>query len=164
DARPRHRSRPRPLGLHERTVSRPLTDMMILALRTAGCPAAERNLLTEPTGGASSLLTPMGVDSPCAQLRQPGRAIVLRRRRKVRDEILGRGGKPSQSLIRTDQRQTLYSCLVQPAHQVAASVLNQSLAAVSRSSSATSVTKNWNHSVRFGVRPLDFGDHIAVRP
>ena len=42
-------------------------------------------------------------------------------------------------------------------------IVNQSLAGVSRSSCATSVTKNWNHSVRFGVRPLDFRGHIAVR-
>ena len=52
---------------------------------------------------------------------------------------------------------------VQPARGVDASFLNESLAPVSRASSATSFTKNWNHSVRFGVRPLDFRDHIAVR-
>jgi hypothetical protein len=40
--------------------------------------------------------------------------------------------------------------------------LNESLAAVSRASSATSSTKNCNHSVRSGVRPLDIRDHIPV--
>jgi hypothetical protein len=141
---------------------------MILCLRTAGCPSAERKVLTEPTGGASPALAPVGVDSPLAQLRHQGRAVLLRRRRKVRDEILGREGKPSQSLIRKARRQTLNTCLVQPAHgclvpsaaRVDASFLNESLAPVSRASSATSFTKNWNHSVRSGVRPLDFRDHI----
>ncbi len=134
---------------------------MNFALRTAGCPAAERKVLTQPTGGASPVLTPVGADSPRAQLCQPGRAVVLKRRRKVRDEILGRDGKPLPSPSRKGRRQTLHSGLVQP--QVDASFQNESLAAVSRSSSATSFTKNWNHSVRFGVRPLDFRDHIAVR-
>ena len=136
--------------------------MTITCLRTAGCPSAERNLLTGPTGGASPVLAPVGADSPLAQLRHPGRAVVLRRRRKVRDDFLGREGRPSQSLIRKARRQTLHSCLVQPAW-VDASFLNESLA-LSRASSATSFTKNWNHSVRFAVRPLDFRDHIAVRP
>ena len=137
---------------------------MILCLRTAGCPSAERNVLTEPTGGASPVLTSVGVDSPLAQLRHPGRAVPLKRRRKVRDEILGSEGKPSQSLIRKAQRQAIDSCLVQPACEVDARFLNQSLAPVSRASGAMSFKKNWNHSVRFGVRPLDFRDHIAVRP
>jgi hypothetical protein len=135
---------------------------MILCLRTAGCPSAERKVLTEPTGGASPVSAPVGVDSPFAQLRHRGRAVPLRRRRKVRDEILGREGKPSQSPLRKARRQTLNTCLVQPACEVDASFLNESLAAVSRASSATSFTKNWNHSVRSGVRPLDFRDHIPV--
>lgn len=139
-----------------------LTYAMNFALRTAGCPAAERNVLTEPTGGASPVLAPRGADSPRAQLCQSGRAVVLKRRRKVRDEILGRDGKPSQSPSRKGRRQTLNSGLVQPA-LVDASFLNESLASVSRASSATSFTKNWNYSVRFGVRPLDFRDHIEVR-
>ena len=111
---------------------------------------------------ASPLLAPVGVDSPCAQLCQLGRAVVWNRRRKVRDEILGRDGKLLQSPSRKGRRQTLHSGLVHP--QVDASFLNESLAAVSRASSATSFTKDWNYSVRFGVRPLDFRDHIAVRP
>ena len=147
------------LGLHDRTVTRSLTYDMNFALRPAGCPAAERNVLTEPTGGALSVLAPVGADSPRAQLCQPGRAVVLKRRRKVRDEILGRDGKPLQSPSRKGRRQTLNSGLVQP--QVDARFQNESLASVSRASSTTSFTKNWNYSVRFGVRPLDFRDHIA---
>jgi len=69
--------------------------------------AAERNLLTEPTGGASLVLAPVGVDSPRAQLCQPGRAVVLKRRRKVRDEILGRDGKPLQSPSRKGRLQAI---------------------------------------------------------
>ena len=129
---------------------------------TAGCPSAERKALTEPTGGASPVLAPAGVDSLLAQLRHQGRAVPLRRRRKVRDEILGREGKPSQSPLRKARRQTLYTCLVQP--QVDARIPNESLAPVSRASSATSFTENWIHSVPSGVRPLDFRDHIPVRP
>ena len=133
------------------------------ALRTAGCPAAERNVLTKPTGGASPVSTSVGAESPLAQPRQIGRAVPLNRRRKVRDNFLGREGRPSQSPVRKARWQTLYSCLVQPSRQVDARFLNESLAPVSRASSTTSFTKNWNHSVPSGVRPLDFRDHIAVR-
>jgi len=133
------------------------------ASRTAGCPAAERNILTKPTGGASPVSTSVGVDSPLAQPRQQGRAVPLSRRRKVRDNFLGREGRPSQSPVRKARWQTLYSCLVQPARGVDTSIPNESLAPVSRASSAMSFTKNWNHSVPSAVRPLDFRDHIAVR-
>jgi len=143
------------------------------ASRTVGCPAAERNVLTKPTGGASPVSTPLGVDSPLAQPCQQGRAVPLNRRRQVRDEILGRvlrlplprgegWGEGTQSPFRKARWQTLYSCLVQPAHEVDARILNESLAPVSRASSAMSFTKNWIHSVPSGVRPLDFRDHIAV--
>ena len=142
------------------------------ALRTAGCPAAERNVRTKPTGGASPVLAPVGVDSPLAQLRQQGRAVPLKRRRKVRDEVLGRDGAPSQSSSRKGRRQTLNTCLVQPARgclvspagRVDARFLNEPLAAVSRASSAISFTENWIDSVPSGVRPLDFRDHIPVMP
>src|SRR6516162_8589311 len=134
------------------------------ASRTAGCPAAERNLLTKPTGGASPVSTPVGAESPLAQPRQQGRAVPLNRRRKVRDDFLGREGRPSQSPFRKARRQTLYSCLVQPARGVDARFRNESLAPVSRASSAMSFTKNWNHSVPSALGPLDFRDPIAVRP
>src|SRR6516165_12049004 len=124
-------------------------------LRTAGCPAAERNTLTEPTGGASPVSTPVGAESSIAQPCHPGRAVSLTRRRKVRDDFLGREGRPSQSPLRKARRQTLYTCLVQPAREVDASFLNESLAPVSRASSPTTCKKNWKHSVRFGVCPLD---------
>jgi len=127
---------------------------MDFALRTAGCPTAERNLLTEPTGGAAPVSVPLGAGSPHAQLRQPSRAVLWKRRRQVRDEILGRDRRLSQSSSRKGRRRTLNSCLVQP--PVDAKIPNRSLAHVSRSSSAKRFTKNWNHSVRSGVRPLDF--------
>ena len=144
------------------------------ASRTAGCPAAERNVLTKPTGGASPVSTPVGAESPLAQPRQQGRAVPLNRRRKVRDDFLGRdslapsplwgegGVRGSQSPVRKARWQTLYSCLVQPARGVDTSILNESLAPVSRASSATSSEKNWIIQSRSGVRPLDFRDHIAV--
>ena len=85
---------------------------MIFCLRTAGCPSAERNALTQPTGRASPLSAPVGVDSPVSfgGLRRParlclkGRAVVLKRRWKARDEVLGREGKPSQSPSRKGRR------------------------------------------------------------
>jgi hypothetical protein len=64
---------------------------------------------------------------------------------------------------RARAQHAIYSCLVRPAPGVDARFLNESLASVSRASSATSFTKNWNYSVPSGVRPLDFRDHIAVR-
>src|SRR5712692_5689893 len=137
--------------------------IMDSALRTAGCPAAERKVLTEPTGGVSPRFAPLGVESPFAQLRHPGRAVPLRRRRKVRDDFLGREGRPSQSPLRKARRQTLNTCLVQPAREVDARFLNESLAPVSRASSATTFEKNWIIQSPSGVRPLDFRDHIAVR-
>ena len=135
---------------------------MIQCLRTAGCPSAERNILTEPTGGASPVSTPVGAESPVAQPRHPGRAVPLRRRRKVRDNFLGREGRPSQSPLRKARRQTLNTCLVQPAREVDARFLNESLAPVSRASSAMCREKNWIIQSPSGVRPLDFRDHIPV--
>ena len=142
-------------------------------LTTAGCPAAERNVLTKPTGGAAPGFASVEVESPLAQLRHPGRAVPLKRRRKVRDDFLGRvlclplprgesWGEGTQSLLRKARRQTLYTCLVQPAREVDARTLNESLAPVSRASSAMSFTKNWIHSVPSGVRPLDLRDHIGA--
>ena len=95
--------------------------MMDVALRIAGCPSAERKVRTTPTGGAAPGFALQGVESPFAQSRQPGRAVFLKRRRKERDDFLGREGKPLQSLLRKAQRQTLNSCLVQPARGVDAS-------------------------------------------
>src|SRR5262249_55473505 len=135
---------------------------MKAALRTAGCPAAERNVLTKPTGGGSPVSTSVGVDSPLAPPPQQSRAVPLNRPRKVRDDFLGREGRPSQSPFRKARRQTLHSCLVQPARPVDTRFLNESLAPVSRASSTTRFTKNWNHSVSSGVRPLDFRDHIGA--
>jgi hypothetical protein len=146
----RHGTRPGPHDMND-------------ASRTAGCPAAERKTRTEPTGGASPGFAPWGVEAPLAQLRHPGRAVPLRRRRTVRDDFLGREGKPSQSLLRKVQRQTLYTCLVQLACGVDARIPNESLAPVRRASSAMSNEKNWIIQSRSGVRPLDFRDHIPVR-
>jgi hypothetical protein len=52
----------------------------------------------EPNRPGHRGLTPPG--SPLSE----GRAVLLRRRRKVRDEIFGREGKPSQSPIRSGVR------------------------------------------------------------
>ena len=94
--------------------------------RAAGCPSAERKALTAPTGGASPNFALLGVESPLAQPRQQGRADDLKRRRKERDDFLGREGKPSQSPSRKGRRPTLNSCLVQPARGVDASLQNDS--------------------------------------
>jgi hypothetical protein len=136
--------------------------MQCACLRTAGCPFAERKVLTTPTGGASSNFAPKGVESPLAQPRQPGRADTLKRRRKVRDEILGRDGKPLQSPSRKGRRQTLNRCLVQPARGVDASLQKHSLAAVSRASSSERDEETEIIQSASGVRPLDFRDHIEV--
>src|SRR5713101_3709753 len=105
-------------------------------LRTAGCPSVERKVLTMPTGGAAPRFAPQGAELPLAQLRHPGRADTLKRRRKVRDEILGRDRQLSQSPSRKGRRQTLNRCLVQPARGVDARFQKDSLAAVSKASSS----------------------------
>src|SRR5579863_4032439 len=87
-------------------------------LLLAGCPAAERKLRTQPTGEVSPVLIPEGVDSLFAQLHHPGRAETLKRRRLVRDEILGRDRYLSQSPTRKGWGQTLNRCLVRPAPEV----------------------------------------------
>src|SRR5271155_5155977 len=121
------------------------------ASRTAGCPSAERNVLTQPTGEASSRFALERAESHCAQPRHPGRADILKRRRKERDDFLGREGKPLQSPSRKGRRQTLYTCLVRPA--VDTRFRKDSLAPVSRASSKTR-RKKLDYSVSFGVRPL----------
>src|SRR5438093_1229766 len=68
----------------------------------------------------------------------------------------------TQPPSRKGRRQTLNSCLVQPARGVDARFRNKSLSAVSRASSATRLEKKLDFSVPSGVRPLDFRDHIAV--
>jgi hypothetical protein len=138
--------------------------MQCACLRTAGCPFAERKVLTTPTGGASSNFAPEGVESPLAHPRHPGRADTLKRRRKVRDEILGRDRRLSQPPSRKGRRLTLYSCLVRPASRVDASLQNELLAPVSRASSSAQDEKTEIIQSTFGVRPLDFRDHIAVSP
>ena len=140
-----------------------MTIDVFASSRTAGCPSAERKILTTPTGGASPTFAPLGVESPLAQLRQPGRADLLKRRRKVRDDFLGREGKPLQSPSRKGRRQTLDRCLVRPARGVDASFQNEALAAVSRASSSNRDEKAELFQSPSGVRPLDFRDHIDVR-
>src|SRR6516162_4610106 len=87
--------------------------MMRACLRTAGCPAAERNLLTGPTAGATPDFAPLGVESPSssAQLRCPrkgGRAVPLTRRRLARDDFLGVRGNPySHCSERTNGRPSI---------------------------------------------------------
>ena len=144
-------------------------------LRTAGCPSAERNVLTTPTGGALPNFAPEGVETPLAQPRQPGRADTLKRRRKERDEILGRDGKPLQSPSRKGRRQTLYRCLVQPAQEVDASFQNELLVAVSRASSSEQDDKTgiiqspskpsqnrWSECSRFMAKGMTIAFGIAI--
>jgi hypothetical protein len=145
--------------------ARPNNDMCIFASsRSAGCPSAERKVLTTPTGGASSAFAPVGAEAPLAQLRHPGRADPLKRRRKVRDEILGREGKPSQSPSRKGRRQTLNRCLVQSACEVDASFQKDSLHPLAERQAASHDVKLKIVQSTFGVRPLDLRDHIEVRP
>src|SRR5579872_7471449 len=110
------------LGAFLEAIRRTKAPPMNHCLRTAGCPDVERNLLTGPTGGASPVSTPRGAESPVAQLRHQVEHVPWKRRRQGRDAFLGREGKPSQSLDRKAQRQTLYTCLVQPAREVDARI------------------------------------------
>ena len=158
-------------------MTRPDATMMMgmfACWRTAGCPSAERKLLTTPTGGAAPGFALQGAETPLAQLRPPGRADLLKRRRKVRDEILGRvlilplrqgegWGEGTQSPSRKGRRQTLNRCLVQSAPRVDARFQKDSLAAVSRASSSKQDQKTDLIQSASGVRPLDFRDHIEVR-
>src|SRR5260370_14941370 len=134
---------------------------MLACFRTAGCPSAERKVLTTPTGGASPNFAPMGVETPIAQPRHPGRADTLKRRRKLRDEILGREARASQSPSRKGRRQTLNRCLVRPARGVDASFQKHSLQPLAERQ-ATTKDKTETTQSASGVRPLDFRDYIEV--
>src|SRR5438445_12285083 len=131
--------------------------------RTAGCPSAERKLLTTPTGGASPGFAPVGVEAPFAQPRHPGRAAPLKRRRKVRDDILGRGGKSPQSPTRKGRRPTLDRCSVQPARGVDARLVNSPPQPLAERQAANQDKKLNLIQSASGVRPLDLRDHIEVR-
>ena len=143
--------------------------MMRACLRTAGCPAAERNLLTGPTAGATPDFAPLGVESPLpsAQHRCPrkgGRAVPLTRRRLARDDFLGvRGNLHSHCSERTNGRPSIdVWCdlpvgLTPVCRRIRLHPFAERQAAVGRE-------KNWRNSVTSEVRPLDFGDHIEVRP
>jgi hypothetical protein len=141
--------------------------MMHARLRTAGCPAAERNILTGPIAGVLSIAAPLGAESPIAQPRCPregDRAVLLKRRRLVRDDFLGVGRKLYSHHPGRAGGRPINRCLVQPARGVDASLQKESPAPVSRASSQTGRTceKSEIHSAS-EVRPLDFRDHIEVR-
>src|SRR5262249_48553545 len=102
-----------------------------------------------------------------------GRADLLKRRRKARDEILGRvlilplpqgegWGEGTQSPSRKGRRQTLNGCLVQPPLAVAASFKKYSLQPLAERQATTQDETDPTQSA-FGVRPLDFRDHVEVR-
>jgi hypothetical protein len=132
--------------------------------RTAGCPSVERNRRTKPTGGASPVSIPVGIDSPFAQLRRPGRADALKRRRKVRDEILGRRRKRLQSPLRKERRPTLSRCLVHPAVGDAADRSQSPQPLVVRQATPKDAGFFRKIQSASAVRTLDFRDHITALP
>src|SRR6516165_1281913 len=133
--------------------------MLSACLRTAGCPAAERNLLTGPIAGASLAFAPVGVESPYAQPRCPragNQAVVLKRRRLERDDFLGvKGNLHSQRPGRAGGRPSidvwcsLLARLTPAGRRIRLHELAERQAAVGRE-------KNWRYSVTFAVCPLDF--------
>jgi hypothetical protein len=133
-----------------------MTMCFCACLRSAGCPSAERKILTQPTGGAPPAFAPVGAESPFAQPRHKGRADDLKRRRKARDEFLGREGKPLQSPSRKGRRQTLNRCLVQPAQGVDARFPNESLHPLAERQAATQAKKLKLFSQRPGCALLTF--------
>jgi hypothetical protein len=133
-----------------------MTMCFCACLRIAGCPSAERKILTQPTGGASPTFAPSGAESPFAQSRHNGRADDLKRRRKARDEFLGREGQPSQSPSRKGRRQTLNRCLVQPALGVDARFQKDSLHPLAERQASGKTKKLKLFSQRPGCAPLTF--------
>src|SRR6516165_258241 len=141
--------------------------MMCACLRTAGCPAAERNLRTRPIAGASPAFAAEAAEAPIAQPRCPregDRAVFLKRRRLVRDDFLGvKGNLHSHCPGRASGRPsidvwcTLLARLTPVCRRIRLHPFAERQAAVGRE-------KNWRNSVTSEVRPLDFGDHIEVRP
>jgi hypothetical protein len=141
-----------------------MTMCFCACLRFAGCPSVERNVLTTPTGGASPTFAPLGAEAPFAQPRHQGRADDLKRRRKARDEFLGREGQLSQSPSRKGRRQTLFRCLVQPAWgrlvrpaaEVDASLRNESLHPLAERQATRTAKKLKLFSQRPGCALLTF--------
>jgi len=140
--------------------------MMCACLRTAGCPAAERNLRTRPIAGASPAFAAEAAEAPFAQPRCPregDRAVFLKRRRLVRDDFLGvKGNLHSHCPGRASGRPSidvwcnLLARLTPVCRRIRLHPFAERQAGVRRE-------KNWRNSVPFGVRPLDFRDHIEVR-
>ena len=142
--------------------------MMNACLRSAGCPAAERNILTGPIAGATSNVTPFGVKSPIAQPRCPrdgDRAVLLRRRRLVRDDFLGVkftlhshcsgrvSGRPSVDVWCNPPAGLTRVCRRIRLHELAESQAR-----------AVGCEKTLENHSASAVRPLDFRDHVDVRP
>ena len=133
-----------------------MTMCFCACLRAAGCPFAERNVLTQPTGRASPAFASWEAESPFAQPCHPGRADDLKRRRKARDEFLGREGQPSQLPSRKGRKQTLDRCLVQPARGVDASLQKDSPHPLAERQAATQAKKLKLFSQRPGCALLTF--------
>ena len=141
--------------------------MMCACLRTAGCPAAERNLRTRPIAGASPAFAAEAAEAPIAQPRCPregDRAVFLKRRRLVRDDFLGvrdnlhsrrsetDGGRPS-----IDVWCNLLARLTPVCRRIRLHPFAERQAATGRE-------KKLEIQSASGVRPLDFRDHKTPVP
>lgn len=131
--------------------------------RTAGCPSVERNRRTAPTGGASPVSIPEGIDSPAA-LRHPGRADALKRRRMARAGILGRRWRRLQSPLWKERRPTLSRCLVHPAVGDAVDRRQTPQPNPVRQASRTDAGFFRKIQSASAVRTLDFRDHVTPVP
>jgi hypothetical protein len=142
--------------------------MMGACLRTAGCPAAERNLRTAPIAGVPPSFAPWGVEapSPFAQPHCPhagDRAVVLKRRRLARDDILGvQGNLHSHRLGRAGGRPSIDVWCSLPTRLTPA-FRRIRLHQLAERQAAPGRDQRPKIKSASGVRPLDFGDHIEVR-
>src|SRR5271166_4961247 len=142
--------------------------MMKACLRSAGCPAAERNLLTGPTAGAPPAFLPQGRETPFAPPRCPregGRAVLLRRRRLARDDFLGVKVKlHSLRAARIEGRPSIDVWCNPHAGltPLEGKIRLQPLA--ERQAAAAGREKTGRIQSASAVRPIDFRDHIDVRP
>jgi hypothetical protein len=130
--------------------------MMTACLRTAGCPAAERDTRTEPT--AEAKLAPERVTSPRLRCpREGGRAVHLRRRRPERNDFLGvRGNLHSRCSARSNGRPpiTVWCNPFTRLTPVCRRIRLHPFAA--RQAATLGREKNWKTQFASGVRPLDF--------
>jgi hypothetical protein len=137
--------------------------MMSACLRTAGCPAAERDTRTEPTAGAK--VAPEGVTSPRPRCpREGGRAVHLRRRRLERDDFLGvKGDLHSRCSARSNGRPSVdvwcnpFTRLTPVWRRIRRHPFAE------RQAATLGRDNNWKKQFASGVRPLDFRGHVEAR-